>query len=215
MRNGPKKIIEFAGKFCSFERRRYLCTTKPIRWIHLRVRIRASHARHRGSNPLSTTRLPNGRTQVRPFPVSCFLFPVSCFLFPVSCFLLPVSCCRCRPFAVLCVGGGGIAVQDSRPGRANCRSRKPPVGNCRAGIGERRRYVAADEQPGRRLSKTSRQKVQDGMPPGGNRQQEPVSRSAPAANCRAENYRSRLMRGGCGFVLGYWLVGGVTFPVCL
>ena len=56
MRNGPKKIIEFAGKFCSFERRRYLCTTKPIRWIHLRVRIRASHARHRGSNPLSTTK---------------------------------------------------------------------------------------------------------------------------------------------------------------
>ena len=186
-----KKIIVFAGKFCSFQRRRYLCTTKPTRWIHLRVRIRASHARHRGSNPLSTTRLPNGRTQVRPFPVSG---------------------CRCRPFAVLCVGG---AVQDSWPGRANCRSRKPPVGNCRAGIWERRRYVAADEQPGRRLSKTSRQKVQDGMPPGGNRQQEPVSRSAPAANCRAENYRSRLMRGGCGFVLGYWLVGGVTFPVCL
>ena len=203
MRNGPKKIIEFAGKFCSFERRRYLCTTKPIRWIHLRVRIRASHARHRGSNPLSTTRLPNGRTQVRPFPVSCFLFPVACFLLPV-----PSVC------SLVC-GGGGIAVQDSRPGRANCRSRKPPVGNCRAGIGERRRYVAADEQPGRRLSKTSRQKVQDGMPPGGNRQQEPVSRSAPAANCRAENYRSRLMRGGCGFVLGYWLVGGVTFPVCL
>ncbi len=25
-------------------------------WIHLRARIRASHARHRGSNPLSTTR---------------------------------------------------------------------------------------------------------------------------------------------------------------
>ena len=120
MRNGPKKIIEFAGKFCSFERRRYLCTTKPIRWIHLRVRIRASHARHRGSNPLSTTRLPNGRTQVRPFPVSCFLFPVSCFLFPVSCFLLPVpSVCslvcggaelRCRT-----VGRGGqIAAAGSR-----------------------------------------------------------------------------------------------------
>ena len=198
MRGFPKKIVEFAGKFCSFKRRRYLCTTKPTRWIHLRVRIRASHARHRGSNPLSTTRLPNGRTQVRPFPVSCFLFPVA-------------GAVRLQS----CVWGGGIAVQDSRPGRANCRSRKPPVGNCRAGIGERRRHVAADEQPGRRLSKTSRQKVQDGMPPGGNRQQEPVSRSAPAANRRAENYRSRLMRGGCGFVLGYWLVGGVTFPVCL
>ena len=25
-------------------------------WIHLRARIRASHARHRGSNPLSTTK---------------------------------------------------------------------------------------------------------------------------------------------------------------
>ena len=56
MRGFPKKIVEFAGKFCSFKRRRYLCTTKPIRWIHLRVRIRASHARHRGSNPLSTTK---------------------------------------------------------------------------------------------------------------------------------------------------------------
>ena len=49
------------------------------------------------------------------------------------------------------------------------------------------------------------------MLPGGNRQQEPVSRSAPAANCRAENYRSRLMRGGCSFVLGYRLVGGLLF----
>ena len=28
---------------------------KVIWWIHLRARIRASHARHRGSNPLSTT----------------------------------------------------------------------------------------------------------------------------------------------------------------
>ena len=87
MRGFPKKIVEFAGKFCSFKRRRYLCTTKLTRWIHLRVRIRASHARHRGSNPLSTTRLPNGRTQVRPFPVSCF---------------------RCRPFAVLCVWGAEL-----------------------------------------------------------------------------------------------------------
>ena len=49
------------------------------------------------------------------------------------------------------------------------------------------------------------------MLPGGNRQQEPVSRSAPAANRRVENYRSRLMRGGCGFVLGYRLVGGLLF----
>lgn len=188
-----KKTTVFTKKICKFKTSYYLCNTKFQRWIHLRVRIRASHARHRGSNPLSTTRLPNGRTQVRPFPVSCFRLPSVCSL----------------------VWGGGIAVQDSWPGRANCRSRKPPVGNCRAGIWERRRFVAADEQPGRRLSKTSRQKVQDGMPPGGNRQQEPVSRSAPAANRRAENYRSRLMRGGCGFVLGYWLVGGVTFPVCL
>ena len=39
--------------------------------------------RHRGSNPLSTTRLPNGRTQVRSFSVSS---------------------CRCRPSAVF--GGG-------------------------------------------------------------------------------------------------------------
>ena len=56
MRGFPKKIVEFAGKFCSFKRRRYLCTTKLTRWIHLRVRIRASHARHTGSNPLSTTK---------------------------------------------------------------------------------------------------------------------------------------------------------------
>ena len=49
------------------------------------------------------------------------------------------------------------------------------------------------------------------MLPGGNRQQEPVSRSAPATNRRVENYRSRLMRGGCGFVLGYRLVGGLLF----
>ena len=56
MRGFPKKIVEFAVKFCSFKRRRYLCTTKLTRWIHLRVRIRASHARHRGSNPLSTTK---------------------------------------------------------------------------------------------------------------------------------------------------------------
>ena len=32
------------------------------------------------------------------------------------------------------------------------------------------------------------------MLPGGNRQQEPVSRSAPAANRRVENYRSRLYK---------------------
>ena len=56
MRGFPKKIVEFAGKFCSFKRRRYLCTTKLTRWIHLRVMIRASHARHRGSYPLSTTK---------------------------------------------------------------------------------------------------------------------------------------------------------------
>lgn len=120
-----KKIIVFAGKFCSFQRRRYLCTTKPTRWIHLRVRIRASHARHRGSNPLSTTRLPNGRTQVRPFPVSG---------------------CRCRPFAVLCGGGrcrtvgrgGQIAGAGSRrseiAGRASGRDGGMlPLMNSRAG----------------------------------------------------------------------------------
>ena len=86
-----KKIRVFAGKFCSFQRRRYLCTTKPIRWIHLRVRIRASHARHRGSNPLSTTRVPNGCTQVRPFPVSRFRLPV-----PSVCSLVWATELRCR-----------------------------------------------------------------------------------------------------------------------
>ena len=55
-RQKTKKKLYFTGKFWSFERRRYLCTTKLNRWIHLRVRIRASHARHRGSNPLSTTK---------------------------------------------------------------------------------------------------------------------------------------------------------------
>lgn len=108
-----KKIIVFAGKFCSFQRRRYLCTTKPTRWIHLRVRIRASHARHRGSNPLSTTRLPNGRTQVRPFSVSS---------------------CRCRPSAVF---GGGVTELRCRTARRAMGKepgRKLPAGCCRAGI---------------------------------------------------------------------------------
>ena len=46
-------------------------------WIHLRARIRASHARHRGSNPLSTTKgrneswgpflLGGGATWLQPF----------------------------------------------------------------------------------------------------------------------------------------------------
>ena len=108
MRGFPKKIVEFAGKFCSFKRRRYLCTTKLTRWIHLRVRIRASHARHRGSNPLSTTRLPNGRTQVRPFPVSCFLFPVAGAVRLQSC--VWGAELRCRT-----VGRGGqIAAAGSR-----------------------------------------------------------------------------------------------------
>ncbi len=34
----------------------YLCTHNYEGWIHLRVRIPASHAGHRGSNPLSTTK---------------------------------------------------------------------------------------------------------------------------------------------------------------
>lgn len=95
MRNGPKKIIEFAGKFCSFERRRYLCTTKPIRWIHLRVRIRASHARHRGSNPLSTTK--NGDLAVAGSP---FVFPLSIGV--SRCRILARSC-RSRPCGALSV----------------------------------------------------------------------------------------------------------------
>ncbi len=42
-------------------------------WIHLRARIRASHARHRGSNPLSTTK------QSRRLSVVCFCFvPMAC-----------------------------------------------------------------------------------------------------------------------------------------
>ena len=131
MRGFPKKIVEFAGKFCSFKRRRYLCTTKLTRWIHLRVRIRASHARHRGSNPLSTTRLPNGRTQVRPFSVFCFLFPV-----PSVCSLVCVGGAelRCRT-----VGRGGqIAAAGSRrseiAGRASGRDGGMlPLMNSRAG----------------------------------------------------------------------------------
>ena len=91
MRNGPKKIIEFAGKFCSFERRRYLCTTKPIRWIHLRVRIRASHARHRGSNPLSTTKLTAARKCGRFF-VSDHRGLPGCFN-PCRLFLRSVPLC--------------------------------------------------------------------------------------------------------------------------
>ena len=135
MRNGPKKIIEFAGKFCSFERRRYLCTTKPIRWIHLRVRIRASHARHRGSNPLSTTRLPNGRTQVRSFSVSS---------------------CRCRPSADLWgwVGAKRNCVAEP-PAERWVRSRG---GNCRQDVagressaGTRQPECARHKPPGGKL----------------------------------------------------------------
>lgn len=51
-----KKTTVFTKKICKFKTSYYLCNTKFQRWIHLRVRIRASHARHRGSNPLSTTR---------------------------------------------------------------------------------------------------------------------------------------------------------------
>ena len=43
--------------FCRIDFLLYLCTrNKHQWWIHLRARIRASHARHRGSNPLSTTK---------------------------------------------------------------------------------------------------------------------------------------------------------------
>ena len=51
-----KKTTVFTKKICKFKTSYYLCNTKFQRWIHLRVRIRASHARHRGSNPLSTTK---------------------------------------------------------------------------------------------------------------------------------------------------------------
>ena len=46
----------FHEKFCRKKFSPYLCITKQKWWIHLRARIRASHARHRGSNPLSTTK---------------------------------------------------------------------------------------------------------------------------------------------------------------
>ena len=46
----------FLKKICRFKILPYLCIIKIKRWIHLRARIHASHAWHRGSNPLSTTR---------------------------------------------------------------------------------------------------------------------------------------------------------------
>ena len=52
-----------ARKFWWIKKLPYICIVKRKQpddktewWIHLRARIRASHARHRGSNPLSTTK---------------------------------------------------------------------------------------------------------------------------------------------------------------
>lgn len=51
-----KKSHFFCELFWRLKFLPYLCTIKQNNWwIHLRVRIRASHARHSGSNPLSTT----------------------------------------------------------------------------------------------------------------------------------------------------------------
>ena len=54
-----------ARKFWWIKKLPYICIVKRKQpddktewWIHLRARIRASHARHRGSNPLSTTKKP-------------------------------------------------------------------------------------------------------------------------------------------------------------
>ena len=46
----------FLKKFWRIKIFAYLCTRNQQWWIHLRARIPASHAGHRGSNPLSTTR---------------------------------------------------------------------------------------------------------------------------------------------------------------
>ena len=46
----------FSKKFWRIKNFAYLCTRNQQWWIHLRARIPASHAGHRGSNPLSTTK---------------------------------------------------------------------------------------------------------------------------------------------------------------
>ena len=58
-----KKVHFFYEKICRIKKRPYICTVKRkqpddnTNWsIHLRARIPASHAGHRGSNPLSTTK---------------------------------------------------------------------------------------------------------------------------------------------------------------
>ena len=45
----------FQKKVCRNEKLALSLHSQNRWWIHLRARIRASHARHRGSNPLSTT----------------------------------------------------------------------------------------------------------------------------------------------------------------
>ena len=56
------KSIFFCIFFCRIKFLLYLCTRNQTKWwIHLRARIRASHARHRGSNPLSTTKVQASR----------------------------------------------------------------------------------------------------------------------------------------------------------
>ena len=97
-----KKTTVFTKKICKFKTSYYLCNTKFQRWIHLRVRIRASHARHRGSNPLSTTKPTAARKCGRFFvsdsvPSPAVLTPVafSSGLFPSVrrfCSLLKKAC---------------------------------------------------------------------------------------------------------------------------
>ena len=86
-----KKTTVFTKKICKFKTSYYLCNTKFQRWIHLRVRIRASHARHRGSNPLSTTKLTAARKCGRFF-VSDHRGLPGCFN-PCRLFLRSVPLC--------------------------------------------------------------------------------------------------------------------------
>ena len=65
-----KKTTVFTKKICKFKTSYYLCNTKFQRWIHLRVRIHASHAWYTSSILVPTTT----RKRLTDETVNRFLF---------------------------------------------------------------------------------------------------------------------------------------------
>ena len=66
-----KKTTVFTKKICKFKTSYYLCNTKFQRWIHLRVRIHASHAWYTSSILVPTTKT---RKRLTDETVNRFLF---------------------------------------------------------------------------------------------------------------------------------------------